>query len=156
MAYHANSVRSLQANRISLWGIAEQYHCPKGNITLCKSKEYHLSKQKRESFAKLLPHNSLFCFFHRFHSSAENSLFLMRFIWQSLITHEILDLACLDNPCANGTSRAVEFCPRVNVRLPYMVIGATPPHPFVAAKCHVRRLQLPVQGLIPFTCQHWL
>ena len=29
---------SFKANRISLEGIAEQYHCPKDNITLCVAK----------------------------------------------------------------------------------------------------------------------
>ena len=44
---------SLGANRISLCGIAEQYHCPKGNITLYEVKNITHKKQKRESFTEL-------------------------------------------------------------------------------------------------------
>ena len=54
---------SFKANRISLWGIAEQYHCPKGNITLCGAKNItHKNAEKRKLYGIVLPHNSLFCF----------------------------------------------------------------------------------------------
>ena len=82
--YHANSIRlwrvlllrsdirlapsgiryaSLEANRISLKPWASISLLRSKNITLCASKEYHLSKaEKREFYGSLFPHYSLFCF----------------------------------------------------------------------------------------------
>ena len=58
------ALRAFMANRISLWGEAEQYHCLKGNITLCKTKNItHKNAEKRELYGIVLPHYSLFCFF---------------------------------------------------------------------------------------------
>ena len=52
---------SFEANRISLWGEAEQYHCPKGNITLCEAKNItHKNAEKREFYGIVLLYYSLF------------------------------------------------------------------------------------------------
>ena len=66
---------SFKANRISLWGEAEQYHCPKGHITLCAAKNITHIKQKRESFTEFHFRITLsFCFYRKFRICNTNTV----------------------------------------------------------------------------------
>ena len=66
---------SFKANRITLWGEAEQYHCSKGNITLYEVKNITYKKRKRESFTELyfrITLSSVFC--RKFHICITNAV----------------------------------------------------------------------------------
>ena len=68
----------------------------------------------------------------------------------AIVVDKILDPARLGHARANGTATALEACARVNVGLPHVIVGATPPDLLVRAKSDVGRRQVTVERLIPF------
>ena len=77
----------------------------------------------------------------------------MTFVSYVIFIDEILDSTVLNNACADRTSGAIKFGSGVNIRLPDVVLRATPPNLFVTSKRNVRWLQVTIQRIIPFPRQ---